>query len=190
MIKKNGVIIESKAVCGVIHPLVEIYCSFEGDEKPIFFEYKGKTITPKKIILSPKNHKCVLKANLPKDVKKINVVLEEDGKKIILTSLRNNIVLRSYNKVTHTYVANAGKKVKKVGGSLYVNTKYLWKEYHFMPPKELRPQLKEDYKRKIRLALNKEKYNPYKVSDYNKWLKTNEEKPVYEELKYKPLFQY
>ena len=186
--KKNQYIeIEGKYVNGINHPLVEVFGRFLGEKKEIYLESRGKKLESKIINISPKNFKFCIKASVSTKDKKINLVLVDGKQKHVVAIVRNNIFVRLKNKFSNDYFGKILRFAKKVLKSVVVNIRFLWKEYHFIIPKELRPQYKEDFKRKIRILFNKESYNPFKISQYNKWIKSHEEKPIYEELKYRPL---
>ena len=183
----EDIVIESKFVNGLRNPLIEIYGHFTNDMKEIYLESKGKKIDSKMIIISPKKNRFCLKAKVSRSDRKVYLILVNGKNKEKVAVINNNIFIRMHNKLSFKYFSKIGRLLKKVFGALGRNIKFLWKEYHFIIPKDLRAKYREEYKRKIRRLFNKETYNPFKNAQYNKWIKEHEEQTVYKELKYKPL---
>lgn len=178
---KKLIKITSKNITGVLHPQLVIEGKFKSSELKLRVFVDG---APQKCKLSSINNhgRFVLTTKLSSNSKKIVVVLETNDDSFVIAKLNNNLFRRLTFKLKMIL-----KKIfipfKEIGKGI----KFLWREHHFLVPPVLWSKYFKRFVQKIKLAFHMEYYHPFRQKDYLKWIYENEEKPMYEDLKYKPL---
>lgn len=110
--------------------------------------------------------------------------------KVICIYCNDEMIAKFYNNIyskLYYKMKNIVNKFSKIFEKISRVIKFLWKEHHFLVPPTLLKNYISMMFRKIKNIITKAYYKPFKVKDYNKWLKINEEKVNYKQLKYKPL---
>ena len=127
----------------------------------------------------------VLSALLTKDMKNITLYVKEDNKLCELFTIKNTFFNRLINRI-HGFFFRPINKIKLIFKSVKNGIVFLWKEYHFLVPPALWKKYFLDFVNKIKVCFNMLYLNPFRQSDYLKWIKNCEEQTIYEELSYQP----
>lgn len=173
-------------------------CMITGIKRPLFHvqgtssinDYKFKVLVDNKEIdydlipLGDDKSFCI-NAKLEKKVKMVSLILITDNEDITILKYRNKLLNRVKLKLKFILRKVIGI-IKSIIRVLVKGIKFLWREHHFLVPPAL-------WKKYFKLFIERLKggqtefYNPFNVTDYNNWLKENEEEIIEEIFDYNPL---
>ena len=178
----NNIKIKNKNINGLRHSqlVIEGYL-FNNDIKEFFVYADDEKIKSNLKVYGAKG-KFVLSAPLLNNQKNIVVKTTIDNKEITIAKLRNTLTVRLYSRF-RLLIKKVNEPFRKIGHGFA----FLWREHHFLVPPTFWPKYTKLFFKKIVRLFVKETYYPFDVSQYNKWLKSHEKKPVYKKLEYKPL---
>lgn len=182
MKKKELFVVEEQKVCGINKP--QVILKIKGDSTNYDFKVTVDGKDTKYDIFSIDSETFVFNINVCKDSKMIKVYAIKGKKSILIVSIENKLILRLKEKlleIIRRFVA----KFKLIMHVLYKGIKFLWREYHFLVPPSMWKKYFKDFKCRINGTTDRF-YNPFYVSEYNKWLKENTKETEYKELKYQP----
>ncbi|WP_294561624.1 glycosyltransferase family 2 protein [uncultured Traorella sp.] len=122
----------------------------------------------------------------PRNAKKIELYVNEDGKTKNLLRLNNHFILRLFS------------KLEELPHKIYLHAKHfftvlfqfivlIWKQHHFLVPVKLWRKYFYDFRITLRSAGNSLFYNPFVQSDYLSWLSKQKSEKDLEPLSYRPL---
>lgn len=182
MKKKELFVVEEQKVCGINKP--QVILKIKGDSTNYDFKVTVDGKDTKYDIFSIDSETFVFNINVCKDSKMIEVYAIRGKKNILIVSIENKLILRLKEKlleIIRRFVA----KFKLIMHVLYKGIKFLWREYHFLVPPSMWKKYFKDFKCHINGTTDRF-YNPFYVSEYNKWLRENTKETEYKELKYQP----
>ena len=137
------------------------------------------------VLVPSDNGLFTINAMLPKKTKVVSLYLVKKKESILVFRCRNLLIKRIFYKVK-SILKKSISLIKTIGRLFYRGVRFAWREYHFLIPISM-------WKKYFKLFIEKLKnrdmqfYNLLEISDYNKWLKENDEDVVYEKFKYRPL---
>ena len=164
----SQLVVEGKFFLPDKYNQLEVYC----DEKLIKSNIRKIGARGNFILYSPVNN----------EMKKIKVYLIIDDKKVLITTINNNLYTRIRGRF-RLLAKKIIKPFKKIGHGIA----FLWREHHFLVPPALWKKYLIVLCGKIKHIFVKDTYYPFNTKQYNKWLNKHEQKTEYKELKYKPL---
>ena len=130
----------------------------------------------------------IIESKLLVNSKNVEIYIVIDNKKHLILKIKNWLPGRIKTKLKSVIIRFSRfiKKIPIIIRLLVNGLKYFWKKYHFLVPINLWGKYFKELVFKVK-SLNVSLYNPFDQKDYEFWCKYCEEKPVYGDLKYKPL---
>lgn len=175
-------------VYGVKSPKFVMKCSVMKRDITFKILGDGKEIKHNYLPLNSNLSFC-LEVEIPKNVKKIEVYAENEGKEELVCVRSNSLSHRLRSKIRKTLEPfNFISAIYKIIGMFIRGIKFLWREHHFLVPlslwgkyfKDLRTKLKEIFRNGMYL-------NPEVQKDYILWLKKQPKQEIEDiEITYKP----
>ena len=173
-----------KSICGINNPqlVLKIKTDVNNIKLKVLVDSKEKNFE----LFQLDKNLILLNVKLEKEDKKVEVYANGLDKEQLIISLKNMLVIRIFNKIFGS-VKKCLFRIKAVFIILLKGSRFLWREHHFLVPPSLWKKYFNDFICRV-CDYNSKVYNPFIIKEYNKWLKMNNEKENYKELKYNPKF--
>ena len=182
--KYNFIGIEEAAITGSINSILTVRGRIKKDKYKLKVIIDDKDVEFENISQGDPQKFCI-KANIPKDAKKIKVYAIIGNEECLIYKTRTNRIRRLFSGIIRKF-KNFFKRIGHFFHVIFKAIRFFWREYHFLVPPKLIPKYLKDFK----TSMNRGKsifYNPLDPMEYRKWLKTNEEAVQIKTFKYNPL---
>lgn len=183
--KSNVVNIKIKKINGIKRPSLIVEGTIDSKEDKFVLFVDGVE-TAFEFQIYPKSNQFVLSAELNKKNKEVLLKLKHEDEIIEVAKLKNWLIIRIKNKLVYL-IKKPLLKLKVMLSTLKRGISYFWREYHFLVPPSLWGKYWQEFLTRIKVKDVNSFYNPFNVSEYNKWLKQNETFSEESELSYNPL---
>ena len=173
-----------KNICGIKKPKVTTIIETDINDYEIEIIADDQKIDDYECISLEDNDTFLIQFDISKNIKVVTINMLEGKKKYNICKIKNNLVKRVMNKITGV-IKNFFRKIKLFFRVLRKGIVFMWREYHFLVPPRLIKKYIKDFKRSMKSDVRY--YNPFVVSEYNKWLVKNQTITEYKKMKYEPL---